>query len=156
MGQVRAQEEGRRFQLPLSGSPRPPNAYYATLEIKTFNSLSRDHRAERYPSTGSTSARFQLPLSGSQYYPALSFSVRAWVTFQLPLSGSLGRLRGTGQADSGDPFNSLSRDHVDRDECRGLRLKCFQLPLSGSPSPIPGFSGSPRHSAAAPFRTNDF
>jgi hypothetical protein len=27
----------------------------------------------------------------------------------------------------------------------------FQLPLSGSPSPIPGFSGSPRLSAAAPL-----
>jgi hypothetical protein len=32
----------------------------------------------------------------------------------------------------------------------------FQLPLSGSPSPIPGFSGSPRLSATAPLRTNDF
>ena len=32
----------------------------------------------------------------------------------------------------------------------------FQLPLSGSPSPIPGFFGSPRLSAAAPLRTNDF
>jgi hypothetical protein len=32
----------------------------------------------------------------------------------------------------------------------------FQLPLSGSPSPIPGFFGSPRRSAAAPLRTNDF
>ena len=32
----------------------------------------------------------------------------------------------------------------------------FQLPLSGSPSPIPGFFGSPRLSAAATLRTNDF
>ncbi len=32
----------------------------------------------------------------------------------------------------------------------------FQLPLSGSPNPIPGFSGSPRLSAAAPLRKNVF
>jgi hypothetical protein len=41
------------------------------------------------------------------------------------------------------PFRIIVRDHD------------FQLPLSGSPSPIPGFSGSPRLSAAAPLRTND-
>jgi len=46
----------------------------------------------------------------------------------------------------------------------GLYLNCwlqiahrfFQLPLSGSPSPIPGFSGSPRLPAAAPLRTSVF
>jgi hypothetical protein len=54
-------------------------------------------------------------------------------------------------------FNSLSRDHAE-----GLKLledlpeTTFQLPLSGSPSPIPGFFGSPRLSAAAPLRTNEF
>ena len=32
----------------------------------------------------------------------------------------------------------------------------FQLPLSGSPNPIPGFSGSPRLPAAAPLRTSVF
>ena len=38
---------------------------------------------------------------------------------------------------------------------RGPATEDFQLPLSGSPSPIPGFSGSPRLSAAAPLRTID-
>ena len=75
-------------------------------------------------------------------------------------------------------FNSLSRDHVVEVEGRlklilislstpslgiTLPIDCsmfitdpnFQLPLSGSPSPIPGFSGSPRLSAAAPLRIND-
>ncbi|MEM1954709.1 MAG: hypothetical protein QXP93_03745 [Nitrososphaerota archaeon] len=32
----------------------------------------------------------------------------------------------------------------------------FQLPLSGSPFPIPGFSGSARLPAAPPPRTNEF
>jgi hypothetical protein len=79
-----------------------------------------------------------------------------------------------------DPsFNSLSRDHITelvRDDERALKkvrlstpslgitlderpdihdFVSFQLPLSGSPSPIPGFFGSPRLSAAAPLRTND-
>ena len=54
-------------------------------------------------------------------------------------------------------FNSLSRDHIEFVELVTFaHLITFQLPLSGSPSPIPGFSGSPRLSAAAPFRTNDF
>jgi len=32
----------------------------------------------------------------------------------------------------------------------------FQLPLSGSPFPIPGFSGSARLPAAPPLRTDEF
>ena len=54
-------------------------------------------------------------------------------------------------------FNSLSRDHAEaRDvDAHGVEEIDFQLPLSGSPSPIPGFSGSPRRFAAAPLRTND-
>ena len=75
-------------------------------------------------------------------------------------------------------FNSLSRDHRVADIALGdkprhnfqlplsgsqveatinrvLSADDFQLPLSGSPSPIPGFFGSPRLSAAAPLRTND-
>jgi hypothetical protein len=79
-------------------------------------------------------------------------------------------------------FNSLSRDHGDKSDIshddsgrvyfqlplsgshclktHGAPVTApqdlFQLPLSGSLSPIPGFSGSPRLSAAAPLRTNDF
>ena len=53
--------------------------------------------------------------------------------FQLPLSGSHHHDGRRGPARAGD----------------------FQLPLSGSPSPIPGFFGSPRLSAAAPLRKND-
>ena len=77
-------------------------------------------------------------------------------------------------------FNSLSRDHTRSRKARlSLRTtmlstpslgiteignrdgvpkeRCdFQLPLSGSPSPIPGFFGSPLLSAAAALRTNDF
>ena len=54
-----------------------------------------------------------------------------------------------------EAFNSLSRDHRQFLLRVGIREGGFQLPLSGSPSPIPGFSGSPRRSAAAPLRTND-
>ena len=54
-------------------------------------------------------------------------------------------------------FNSLSRDHKIAEVVVQFAkdVRDFQLPLSGSPSPIPGFSGSPRLSAAAPLRTND-
>jgi hypothetical protein len=59
-----------------------------------------------------------------------------------------------------EAFNSLSRDHEaeggpDFHEREAETSGGFQLPLSGSPSPIPGFSGSLRLSAAAPLRTND-
>jgi hypothetical protein len=80
--------------------------------------------------------------------------------FQLPLSGSLIAIDVDGVlADTHSAvftFNSLSRDHrfVKWLEAVG-QFADFQLPLSGSPSPIPGFFGSPRLSAAAPFRTND-
>ena len=75
-------------------------------------------------------------------------------------------------------FNSLSRDHVVQKAwymtlraaffqfplsgslpellCVSSKKTSFQLPLSGSPSPIPGFSGSLRLSAAAALRTNEF
>jgi len=54
-------------------------------------------------------------------------------------------------------FNSLSRDHNIKIEAIIRRIVGnFQLPLSGSPSPIPGFSGSPRLSAAALLRTSVF
>ncbi|MDJ0274891.1 MAG: hypothetical protein QXP81_01190 [Nitrososphaerota archaeon] len=75
---------------------------------------------------------FQLPLSGS--ITALSLpSIQ--VLFQLPISGSL-RLH-------------QRQDH----RCQA---RYFQLPLSGSPFPIPGFSGSARLPAAPPLRTDEF
>ena len=121
------------FQLPLSGSLVQNQSEKFICGI-TFNSLSRDHPVKYL------------------FYEFLNLT-----------------------------FNSLSRDHghevrwndVDSqhllstpslgitienrlDQINMLLLKNFQLPLSGSPSPIPGFSGSPRLSAAAPLRTNDF
>jgi hypothetical protein len=58
----------------------------------------------------------------------------------------------------GIAFNSLSRDHMHlmNENYIVIYHDYFQLPLSGSPSPIPGFFGSPRLSAAAPLRTDDF
>ena len=100
--------------------------------------------------------------------------------FQLPLSGSREGARSGVAPEPDRTFNSLSRDHVEvevgkkarkavmlstpslgitkkrRSDGERRRLSRFQLPLSGSPSPIPGFFGSPRLSAAAPLRTNDF
>ena len=79
--------------------------------------------------------------------------------FQLPLSGSRSRKVTTVPVLDLTAFNSLSRDHLMSylASARGGGIQVtFQLPLSGSPSPIPGFFGSPRLSAAAPLRTNDF
>ena len=104
--------------------------------------------------------------------------------FQLPLSGSHAVENVGGLVeDQGQTFNSLSRDHVTWFDAAEVHIrtflstpslgitgsqrtgrllsfpvpiKSFQLPLSGSPSPIPGFFGSPRLSAAAALRTNDF
>ena len=151
---------GRHFQLPLSGS-----------------------RAE-YRS-GSRSARitsFQLPLSGSLRQSMLMFDkildflstpslgitypirLEAFLQHRLPAdlsTPSLGITYSTTRCSRGSrnsSFNSLSRDH--RDHSSFLYEvpsdpTYFQLPLSGSPSPIPGFFGSPQLSAAVPLRTND-
>jgi hypothetical protein len=100
--------------------------------------------------------------------------------FQLPLSGS--HYHHIIEVRDAEAFNSLSRDHLNfwdifsgavlfslstpslgiTDPTQQVSiaspkaLAVFQLPLSGSPSPIPGFSGSPRLSAAAPLRTDEF
>ena len=97
---------------------------------------------------------FQLPLSGSQsrqsamrQAPLLLSTPSLGITHLFVASTRVGKTT----------FNSLSRDHgaVVVVVVVGA-VEVFQLPLSGSPSPIPGFFGSPRLSAAAPFRTNDF
>jgi hypothetical protein len=121
-----------------------------------FNSLSRDH--ERVP----------VSPAGKGHDP-----------FQLPLSGSHDRLlenRGKHEGPRVGAFNSLSRDHqlvrAKKPQVLWL-LSTPSLGITGSPykldgireglstpslgitSPIPGFSGSLRLSAAAPLRTND-
>ena len=122
---------------------------------------------------------FQLPLSGSRHEQGRVWFVVGY--FQLPLSGSRASHPRRSWHYYRKSFNSLSRDHRETNLIsvlgKALRLstpslgitdahswvgslgvhwKDFQLPLSGSPSPIPGFFGSPRLSAAAPLRTNDF
>ena len=105
-----------------------------TRRIGTFNSLSRDHRHLLDHQSIGLVTDFQLPLSGSRGNPSKS------------------ALKAREQA----TFNSLSRDHFpSRAELLMEVSKAFQLPLSGSPSPIPGFFGSPRRPAAAPLRTNE-
>ena len=144
------------FQLPLSGSPGPEDFARTVETILSFNSLSRDHRIERWRLTCLSSAEcFQLPLSGSPTQQSQEIQVdggafqlplsgshfeaykRYWLTtlFQLPLSGSqvlylLGRPIGQGMCSS---FNSLSRDHnLQRSICQLPTILFFQLPLSGS------------------------
>ena len=125
-------------------------------------------------------AFFQLPLSGSPLVLTLLEHILREV-FQLPLSGS----RSMGHAPEFKNSAVLSTpslgityflidgctvDSVEYLSTPSLGITYltsifidghpkylgFQLPLSGSPSPIPGFFGSPRLSAAAPLRTNDF
>ena len=165
------------FQLPLSGSLIIATAAVVLLahfQLPLSGSLTRRvGNSDPLP----TRKVFQLPLSGSLSFRRRRLALR-WPGFQLPLSGSL---KGDGPqalAQLGRAFNSLSRDHIlffPRSQgisslstpSLGITRKSsprqfpthgmdFQLPLSGSPSPIPGFSVSPRLSAAAPLRTNDF
>jgi hypothetical protein len=83
--------------------------------------------------TRESDAEGKLPLSGSLLDEGQHVVQEALtMVFQLPLSGSL--LSGMGLTE-------------------GVRLS---TPSLGITSPIPGFSGSPRLSAAAPFRTNEF
>ena len=79
---------------------------------------------------------FQLPLSGSLSRSEIKVVEIDLNPFQLPLSGSH------------HVFQTAGDDEDEEDD--------FQLPLSGSPNPIPGFSGSPRLPAAAPLRTSVF
>ena len=100
-------------------------------EQRSFNSLSRDHKT-----------LYSLTVLTKKYY---AFNT---------LSRDHLRSRARGLPAEA-AFNTLSRDHL-RQFAQVVNLPRFQHPLSGSPSPIPGFFGSPRLSAAAPFRTNDF
>ena len=122
---------------------------------KTFNSLSRDHNSRRC-----SSITLPMPFNSlSRDHIGLSEMANGStaIGFQLPLSGSRdgARLEGMG---SGCRLSTPSLG-ITFMTCFTTPLSrniCFQLPLSGSPSPIPGFSGSPRLSAAAPLRTNEF
>ena len=82
--------------------------------------------------------------------------LKALQSFQLPLSGSRGSVQGVvaRQLEATLSTPSLGITRMGREKTSPEAD--FQLPLSGSPSPIPGFSGSPRLSAAAPLRTNEF
>ena len=84
-------------------------------ELKTFNSLSRDHVTIRgFEEFPSRFGGFQLPLSGSRKSLNNIGCTRS-STFQLPLSGS-----------HDDPSLSPLDDNVQE------RSSTFQLPLSGS------------------------
>ena len=118
-----------QFQLPLSGSRRRRPPPSRPTSGRSFNSLFRDHIM-----------RVHLDLSTP-------------VLFQLPLSGSHGLVDEFGWSvyHVSTPSFGITKRSESVEHAEGL----FQLPLSGSPSPIPGFSGSPRLSATAPLRKND-
>jgi hypothetical protein len=142
------------FQLPLSGSH--PQAVDATVDsILALSTPSLGITlASVKPGVVKSLTTFQLPLSGS--HSRRKWNTREQSRFQLPLSGSRDALRGEIEALRQQiAFNSLSRDHFLKDSM-SPSLRSFQLPLSGSPSPIPGFFGFPRRFAAAPLRTNGF
>jgi len=144
----------RSFQLPLSGS------------LEELDALVEQMRQDQ----------LSTPSLGITYTTTLTPQVRTH-----PLSTpSLGITNAVGSFIwAPDTFNSLSRDHEDAYLVK-LKIKysrlstpslgitdspeddklwsawSFQLPLSGSPNPIPGFSGSPRLPAPAPLRTSVF
>jgi hypothetical protein len=121
----------------------------------TFNSLSRDHWPAFRCCEGTCA--LSTPSLGITFVLA-RFQNRVIEIFQLPLSGSLGITPEGLEEQSALPAESfqlpLSGSQIEESEY-GF-VGSFQLPLSGSPSPIPGFFGSPRLSAAAPLRTDDF
>jgi len=103
----------RGFQLPLSGSPN-----------RTYRTTNRHFRRQI----------FQLPLSGSRGGTSATSPPRRLPAFQLPLSGSrITSISGTSWLKFGfGAFNSLSRDHRNKNhQCSSLWTN-FQLPLSGS------------------------
>ncbi len=130
------------FQLPLSGSLEPFTFAHGTLEVPAFNSLSRDHwwpapgkkwrpgKVLSTPSLGITRGEFRC----------------GWMCSQIPLSTpSLGitRIDEMGiQSSLSSSFNSLSRDHGEKDIIDWVKYRSFQLPLSGSRSvPVRTSSG---------------
>ena len=147
------------FQLPLSGSPdilAHANRYQPLPPLLSTPSLGITPCFR--VSTPSSENRFQLPLSGSQK-PAVVSPEHDVAFNSLSRDHGRRRFRISGEiVRLGESFNSLSRDHLRAFSISviGPHPRGFQLPLSGSPSPIPGFSGSPRLSAAAPLRTNEF
>jgi hypothetical protein len=149
------------FQLPLSGS-RDHSRRGTSAQPQGRPKLST-------PSLGITS-QFRTQLSRSAALSTPSLGITGYLLAELPerrdelSTPSLGitspeRLPLFPFYYEYETFNSLSRDHENatiRKVYGADILKFFQLPLSGSPSPIPGFFGSPRLSAAAPLRTDDF
>ena len=153
----------------------------ALASVKPFNSLSRDHLRQETLHVLEDEGNLSTPSLGITYLPTAPASTFTTSVFQLPLSGSLAFHRVDRRILVRVSFNSLSRDHETEAEDAhrvaegnplstpslgitvnsishivALAPQVFQLPLSGSPSPIPGFFGSPRLSAAAPLRTNEF
>ena len=124
-----------KLSTPSRGITTTPAAESFVFYSSPFNSLSRDHGIT-HPLTSSMHRCFFLS------------------THSRGITHFLG---GSGSAADVVSFNSLSRDHRgNRYTWRKAGSVNFQLPLAGSPSPIPGFFGSPRLSAAAPLRTIDF
>ena len=124
----------------------------AHVEIHSFNSLSRDHGAmtaqevmgSSYPlstpSLGITLFRYNQHLGRRPAFNSLSRDHTpkgsgsgeiSYLYFQLPLSGSRRYVYSKGVNIVSSSFNSLSRDHKNKEGELWLPLS-FQLPLSGS------------------------
>jgi hypothetical protein len=98
--------------------------------LKTFNSLSRDYAFKSISDPSSGCLKSFNSLSRDYTSSKSKFSMITELS-----TPSLGIT---------SPVGDIS-----------WNPQTFQLPLSGLPSPIPGFSGSPRLSAAAPLRTKN-
>ena len=144
------------FQLPLSGSHHiKERAVPFEATPKAFNSLSRDHPKYYEFMVKAKEKAFN---SLSRDHCVIVFR-QVDVEFHVLSTPSLGITTGPiAKRPEWRLWLSTPSLGITRKLTQSLkiRIRVFQLPLSGSPSPIPGFSGSPRLSAAAPFRTNDF
>ena len=128
----------RCFQLPLSGSRDHLNLRGFLEKFReevSFNSLSRDHPVIPFLRDHTPRRGLSTPSLGITCSACRRRSRRCSAVLSTPSLGITARQQG------------------ERDMIVNVN---FQLPLSGSPSPIPGFSGSPRLPAAAPLRTNVF
>ena len=100
-------------------------------------------------------AIFQLPLSGSPAAGEAATAKAATLsTPSLGITAFRQTLQNVNEVQLSTPSLGITFRPPGGGGCS--TSSAFQLPLSGSPSPIPGFFGSPRLSAAAPLRTNDF
>ena len=146
------------FQLPLSGSHLDETTAKAVASKLAFNSLSRDHLPEAHLHRRRSVIGFQLPLSGSLSLkkPIDLSMIGQLSTPSLGITNSSPHHVKRSVNDLSTPSLGITwpTDRMGREATPSEEN--FQLPLSGSPSPIPGSSGSPRRSAAAPLRTNDF